>query len=216
MAIEKEMRFFFSGAEKLGLWRRLVGQFEYGKSFYEKTVMYDNPKPEFSFYSVGIDGRLRVRLSSEVGEDGMMKEGGERRCLVTWKRRIAEGREGSIRKEVEYEFRVDSDDAGNVVKVFEEVLRCPRVESYERIRHFFVGKGAVVTLDEFPFGLMLEFELKGSSEDGDLFAMVEEFGLDESKASKDSCDDMYGQLCRENGISPLPDIVFGDGTMPRI
>ncbi|MDR2063626.1 MAG: hypothetical protein LBQ02_02430 [Candidatus Nomurabacteria bacterium] len=215
MAIEKEMRFFFSESKKRHLWQKLSEQFRYRNSFYEKTTMYDNPNPKLTFYSAKIDGRLRLRLSNEVAENGVEKSRGKNRCLVTWKQRLAMGRKGAIRKELEYEFNVNPEGAQNVIYILETVLCCPRIESYERIRHFFIGKDIEITLDEFPFGLMLEFELKKSTSEKKLLETVKKFGLNKNHASKNSCDDMYKQLCREHGIKPLPDIMFEDGTMPK-
>jgi len=63
---------------------------------------------------------------------------------------------------------------------------------------------------------MIEFELKGNLDEGILIEEIQKIGLDSSNASNMSCDDMYRELCLEQGVTLLSDIKFDDITMPKI
>lgn len=222
MKIEKEIRFYFPENKLTELAKLLKSLYAYDYSYHEVTTMYDNPNPDLTFYSKEIDGRLRTRysklLESKIfGQTTGTKDAPESQCLVTWKRRLAGGLEGSIRREEEIEYSTPSDDFNSVTAIFEHVLGCKRVSSYERIRNFLSTDRVQVTCDEFPYGIMLELELKGDNlDEKDLFDEVLRLGLDADNASNLSCDDMYFKLCEENGLTPLADITFDDTSMPKI
>lgn len=220
MKIEKEARYYFSDNKLNDIIKLLLEHYKYSHSCYEITTMYDNPNPKFTFYSKEIDGRLRLRYSkkTDVPEFGRIsgKTTDDSRCIVTWKRRIPSGRLGAIRQEEEIEYDVAVDEFESVKSIFENVLKCKRVSSYERIRSFLFNKETQVTLDQFPYGIMIEFELRESSDEQILFNEIEKLGLDHDNSSNLSCDDMYFKLCNEQGVNQLNDIGFKDSTMPKI
>jgi len=220
MKIEKEMRFYFSEKSLDEVAGKLRKNYKYLHSYYEITTMYDNPNPELTFYSKEIDGRLRLRCSraTTVSSFGEVSSGDfdDSQCLVTWKRRIPTGRHGGIMREEEIEYKVTPEESESVKAIFEDVLKCKRVSSYERIRSFLSTDFVQITCDQFPYGLMIEFELKGNLDEGILIEEIQKIGLDSSNASNMSCDDMYRELCLEQGVTLLSDIKFDDITMPKI
>lgn len=60
MKIEKEIRYYFSNDKLPELANKLGKIYKYTHSYHEITTMYDNPNPDFTFYSKKIDGRLRL------------------------------------------------------------------------------------------------------------------------------------------------------------
>lgn len=217
MKIEKEIRYYFSNTRLNELAVLLAKIGRYSHSYHEVTTMYDNPNPDLTFYSKDVDGRLRVRYSRKVSSPAFGRQSknvNTSRCLVTWKRRIAHTDNAAIRHEEEVEYSVDASEFGSVKSIFEDVLKCKKVSSYERIRSFLLTDSVQITCDQFPFGLMVEFELKDEGDEQALIDTVKKANLDLSDSSKLSCDDMYFQLCREQGVAILPDISFADVTMP--
>ncbi len=217
--MECEVRYFF-GIEDFNDIKNILSKHNYVFSARELTVMYDNPNPVLSFYDAAIDGRLRLRTSKVIDDDRFgLKPADcsqESFCLLTWKRRIPEFMGENIRREEEIESRVYPEDADNLERILEHVLKCPRISSYERIRHNFDSEYSKITLDEFPYGLMLEFELKDNANEADMINQIESSGLSISNASKLSCDDKYFELCRENNLTPKSDICYSDNDMPKI
>lgn len=219
MKVEKEIRYYFSDSRLNEVATLLTKLGDYTHSYHEITTMYDNPNPALTFYSKEIDGRLRLRYSKKVDSSIFGQASSDvdvSQCLVTWKRRIADNSGESIRREEEIEYMVDAGGFESVKAIFEDVLKCKRVSSYERIRNFIIANSVQVTCDQFPYGLMVEFELKGGTDEQPLVDIIEKAGLNLSDASNLSCDDMYFQLCEEQGIAILPDISFADTTMPKM
>lgn len=222
MKIEKEIRYYFSNKELPELVEKLKRFYAYEYSYHEVTTMYDNPNPEFTFYSKEVDGRLRLRYSNivdseEFGAPPSEASADTSKCLVTWKRRLPENKGESIRCEEEIEYTTPAGDFDAVRSILENVLQCKRVSSYERIRNFLSAENIQVTCDQFPYGIMLELEMKNSQlGEGMLIDEVERLGLKLEDASELSCDDMYFKLCEESGVQQLPDIAFADKTMPQI
>lgn len=96
-------------------------------------------------------------------------------------------------------------------------MQCPLVSSYERRRHYYSTSNFSITLDEFPFGLMLEFEFKKRNiSNTDINDLLESFNLQIEKASFLSCDDMYKNLCLKNNKKNKSDILFSDKNMPHL
>ena len=180
--------------------------------FYESTVMYDNPNKKLSFYRKEIDGRLRLRTSIFVGKKsiqdapkGLHKKS---KLYISWKRRIPGGRgQGMTNTEEESECYIvpDQTTAQEATYIFEKVLQCPRVSSYERYRSFYIKSGVQITVDEFPFGIMLEIE--GGS-DLVILKIVKQLGFSIEESSSLSCDDMYHALCKQQGKKIYADILF--------
>lgn len=215
--METEIRFFFS-EQKIDEIKSMLKKYKYLFSALELTVMYDNPNPKMTFYNLDIDGRLRLRTSNVIKNSifGNASEKIQSFCLLTWKRRLPSTKSGNIRREEEIECTIDPEDSENIKLILSSVLRCPRVSSYERIRHNFDSDCAKITCDQFPYGVMLEFELKSGFSEEELAREVVSFGLQLDDSSKLSCDDMYFKLCNENKLLIKSDILFNDPSMPKI
>ncbi len=208
--IEKEIRFYFP-ANKFNLLKNKLKNIEFRGSYYEMTKMYNNPNPKYDFYNLGIDGRLRLRYSMPL------KNKAKGVGLISWKQRMPKHLNELIRKEKEVEFNFDIKDIDNVKDIIENILRCPLVSSYERRRHYYSAPNFSITLDEFPFGLMLEFEFKKNNiSNVDINNLLESFNLQIEKASFLSCDDMYKNLCFKNNKKSRSDILFSDKNMPHL
>ncbi len=217
MKIEKEVRYYFPQSYKNGVLERLKKSHEYGYSCHEITEMYDNPNPEFTFYSPEIDGRLRLRTILPCEQLFGKDKSNKVQHLLTWKRRIPKSANDGMRREeeIEVDFLPDDISVNPLKELLENVLKCPRISSYERLRHNFSNSNILVTLDEFPFGLMLEFELKKGDEKS-LQNCVEAFGLKLKDSSNLSCDDMYKELCIGANTPIKSEILFGDEAMPKV
>ncbi len=215
---ETEIRFFFNHSNLEKLIQKLQ-KFNYLYSAHEITILYDNPNPNFSFYNQKIDGRLRLRLIEVIKSNNIKSKPTSEQSsygLITWKRRLPEHKNNKINIEEEIEYQVSLTDFNNVKNIFENILKCPRMSSYERIRHNFDDQNVKITLDEFPYGLMLEFELKNNKKITNLMTEIEKFNLTLEEASRLSCDDKYHQLCQENNQISKTDILFSDKDMPLI
>ena len=77
---------------------------------------------------------------------------------------------------------------------------------YEKYREEYRAEGAVLCLDELPFGAFLELE--GSPEG--IEALAAALALDRAAFNKRSYADLYAENCRKEG-KPFGDIVFGRG-----
>jgi len=207
MRIEREIKFYFP-ANKLEELKAVLRIFKYVHTKHELTLNYDNPNPKLSFYNKEIDGRLRLRLMRYLDTAEKDKEVG----LFSWKQRIPERAVSTIRHEHEAECHLSGEDADSLKTILTDVLKCPLISSYERERAHYHVDGLEITLDKFPFGLMLEIELK--DDDANLEDALEKLNLKPEDASYLSCDDMYKQLCREQNKAIKPHILFDDKEMP--
>lgn len=208
--IEKEIRFYFP-TNKFKLLKNKLKNIEFCGSYYEMTKMYNNPNPKYDFYNPSIDGRLRLRYSMSL------KNKANGIGLISWKQRIPKHSNELIRKEREIEFNFDIEDLNNVKEIIENILRCPLISSYERRRHYYSASNFSITLDEFPFGLMLEFEFKKNNiSNANINNLLESFNLQLENASFLSCDDMYKNLCLKNNKKSRTNILFSDKSMPHL
>lgn len=210
MSIEREMRFYLP-SEELESQQIILQQFNYGGRFHEITVMYDNPNPHYTFYSPSIDGRLRLRAATPTDDILSIGYG-----LVSWKQRIPELKNETMRNENEVEFSFNPTELLAVQSIFEDVLHCPKISSYERYRSHYEKNSIHITLDEFPFGLMLEFEINSNDGEQKIIEMLPQFKLNSTNASHYSCDDMYRELCLKEKKWPKSDISFNDPDMPKL
>ena len=94
--MEYEVRFYYPKTELDDLMKKLsnVGELTKGLRTYEKTVQFNHSDPNYNFYSEEIDGRFRVRISSNDEKT---------KCKLSWKRRLKDTTETNINKEEEKE-----------------------------------------------------------------------------------------------------------------
>lgn len=210
MRIEREIKFYFPIA-RLGDLKSRLKIFKYMHTKYELTLNYDNPNSALSFYDKKIDGRLRLRIMRYLDSRDKGKVSG----LFSWKQRIPEHALSKIRHEHEVECRLSGEDADNMKIILSDVLKCPLISSYERERAHYHVDGLDITLDKFPYGLMLEIEIKDEvSDHSELTDVLKKLKLDTKDSSNFSCDDMYKHLCHEQGKPIKPHILFDDTVMP--
>jgi len=190
--IEKEIKFLFSREEIKSVISKLSD--EKGERVYEKTTMIDNKESSMQIE----DARLRVREIKK--EDQKILE-------FSYKRRIPhEG--GVVKKEEEIEVAFHTDPA-LFMTILEKMGFVP-VSSYERFRTTYVIYNTKTTLDEFPFGWILEIE----GEEDNIDKVIKKLGLKKGNSTLESCDDVYDRLCKESGSTPKKDILFDDQSMP--
>lgn len=175
---------------------------------YEKTMQFDHPCDEMSFYSKKIDGRFRVRLT---------KNNNESKCKISWKRRLATTQKNEVNNEEEVELNIKYSEYENLMFIIDNVLKMKNVESYERYRTTFINNEIEIAVDEYPFGIALEIENKSSSNNPDVIVKkwVQKLGLDIRQSFKLSWDDKYSELCKEQNIEQYNHVTF-DLPMPQV
>ena len=219
--IEKEVRKILTDLEYERLKERIskVDGVVPRHSVKELTVMYDNPNPELTFYSKSVDGRLRIR-TSEAGKKDLLPENSTDTevSMITWKQRIPKYKNAKeeINREYEIEVNIESKEMKAMIMILENVLHCPRISSYERNRETVYIDNVEIASDTFPYGHVVELELKDSDDENELMRVMHLLELDKCKTSTLSCDDMYKKLCTLNGINAKTDILFNDDTMPSL
>ena len=175
---------------------------------YEKTMQYDHPNAEMSFYSKKIDGRFRVRITKN---DVFSK------CKISWKRRIPDTKTTDVNKEEEIELTIKYDEYDNLMFLIDNVLKMKLIESYERYRTVFTNDEIEIAVDEYPFVMALEIENKSTDKNPQevVRKWVRILELDINKAYRLSWDDKYSQLCKSQNIKQLNHVTF-DKPMPQV
>ena len=79
--MEYEVRYYFPSEKKDEIVENLrkLDSLKEKERCYEKTVQYDHPSKEMSFYTKEIDGRFRIRVT---------KSSTNEKCMISWKRRL--------------------------------------------------------------------------------------------------------------------------------
>ena len=208
--MEYEIRFYYSKREKENLLDKLnkIEKLKNMGTFYEKTTQYNSTLPENDFYSKEIDGRYRIRIT---------KGDTESKCMLSWKRRLPDTKEGLINKEEEIECRINPEDYENFIYITEHILKMDRVESYERYRTNYANDLVEIAVDQYPFGIALEIEAKADSNQNQIIdEYVKLLGLDYNDAYRLSWDDKYEELCKEQNIEKVADVLFDCANMPLV
>ncbi len=217
--IEKELRYILSDSQYV-LFKESVRKnynfFKPGKSLLETTIMFDNPNPILTFYCKEIDGRLRLRTSIPSEPDLLLDSTLDfTKSMLTWKQRIPQFANSEIRKEREIEVHFESGESANMLSILTDVLKCPRISSYERYRETLYTENIEIASDRFPYGHVVELELK-SGKESSLLEVADLLKLSDMPCSRLSCDDFYRLLCKKAGITSKADILFSDKDMPKI
>lgn len=208
--MEYEVRFYYSTEEL----NSILGKLKQEKNLnnqprtYEKTIQYNHCDSKYDFYSKEIDGRFRLRISSnEINT----------KCKLSWKRRLKNTTETEVNKEEEKEVRINSDDIDNFLFIINKVMHFIVVESYERYRTIFENEEVEISVDEYPFGVCVEIENKSITKDPEAIVKkwVNILGLRIEDAYRLSWDDKYFELCQEQGIENFSEVAFGK-PMPSI
>jgi len=198
--IELEIKFLIKSSDIEGLRKKIMkmpGIFYEGK-VYEKTTMFDNLSGQMQKE----DARLRVR---QISED---KNSKDQKIEFSYKRRIKA--DGGIKQEEEIETSFIAD-----IDYFFKILNKMGYQittSYERYREIYKDGDIKITLDEFPFGYILEIE----GEENKIKDICRFLYLDISKSYPLSCDDVYVELCEKKGLKSKNHILFNDQEMPQM
>lgn len=198
--IESEIKFLISSDKVFGIRERILAipEISFKGKFYEKVTMYDNIDKLMDKE----DARLRVKqISAE-------KDVPESKVEFSYKRRIKA--DGGIKYEEEVETDFETDIA-SFVKIINKMGYQPTT-SYERYRETYLTRDIKITLDQFPFGYILEIE---GNED-EIRKTCGLLGPDIKKSYPLSCDDAYVDLCKKKDIEPKDHILFDDPEMPKM
>jgi len=197
---ELEIKFLLNTKQAAALRNNIlkIKNISYEGRFYEKTMMFDNQEKTMD----KDDARLRVRQISDP------KDSKNYTIEFSYKRRIKA--DGGIKKEEEIEtsFKTDIDSFLQILSKMGYQL----VSSYERYRETYILNGVKITLDEFPFGYILEIEGDNSG----IHQICKLLNLKMKKSYPLSCDDAYVDLCKKNHIKPKDHILFDDLEMPKL
>lgn len=208
--MEYEVRFYYPKEELDDLIMKLSikDELEKGLRTYEKTVQYNHSDSKYDFYSKEIDGRFRVRISSN---DESTK------CKLSWKRRLKDTTETAINKEEEKEVNINNEDIDNFMFIINNVMHFTVVESYERYRTIFTNEDIEISVDEYPFGIALEIENKSVNKNPDeiIKYWVDKLGLRMENSYRLSWDDKYLELCKEQNVTVYNEVTF-DKEMPSV
>lgn len=208
--MEYEVRFYYPTEKLDKLINDLTNIKELKKSLrtYEKTIQFNHCDSKYDFYSKEIDGRFRVRISSNEEET---------KCKLSWKRRLNDTIANNVNKEEEKEVNISKDDIDNFMFIVNNVMHFNVVESYERYRTVFENQDVEISVDEYPFGIALEIENKSKIKNPEevVTYWVNKLGLDFNDSYRLSWDDKYLELCKEQGMEVYNEVTF-DKKMPFI
>lgn len=208
--MEYEVRFYYETGDLINILENLkkeVGLKQQPRT-YEKTIQYNHCDERYNFYSQEIDGRFRVRISSNDNET---------KCKLSWKRRLKNTTETDVNKEEEKEVRINAVDIDNFLFIVGNVMHFTTVESYERYRTIFENDEVEISVDEYPFGICVEIENKSITRNPEnvVKEWVDRIGLNITEAYRLSWDDKYLELCEEQGIERFNEVTF-DKPMPSV
>ena len=104
--MEYEVRFYYETGDLINILENLKKEVSLKEKprTYEKTIQYNHCDERYNFYSQEIDGRFRVRISSNDNET---------KCKLSWKRRLKNTTETDVNKEEEKEVRINATDINN-------------------------------------------------------------------------------------------------------
>lgn len=201
--IESEVRYYYSLSEeqKIVDYLKTISDLEYKGKFYEKTIQYDHPNPEYSFYSKDVDARFRVRIT----QNNELKK-----CMISYKQRMGKVSVDDVNTEKEVELSIVPEEYDNLVFLLENVLKLKLIESYERYRYVFSNVDVEIVVDVYPFALALEIENKSLDKDPKTVILyyLQKLGLALEDSYKLSWDDKYEELCLEQNVEKYNIVEF--------
>lgn len=197
---ESEIKFLIKSDKVLKIKKEIlkIPAVVYKGKAYEKITMFDNSIRQMQKE----DARLRVKqiINQENNKNSLVE--------FSYKRRIRA--DGGVKQEEEIEVSFPTD-----IDLFSQILNKMGYEittSYERYRETFKSPEIKITLDEFPFGHVLEIE----GDEENIKKICDFLNLDIKESYPLSCDDVYVDLCKKKGIKPKNHILFNDLDMPKI
>ena len=90
--MEYEVRFYFENSKLDEILCKLKKDLSLNEQprTYEKTIQYNHCDGRYNFYNQEIDGRFRIRMSSNENDA---------KCKLSWKRRLKDTTETEVNKE---------------------------------------------------------------------------------------------------------------------
>lgn len=208
--MEYEVRYYFSTEKYNILINKIknVKGLENRGRFYEKTIQFDHPCDNMTFYSKEVDGRFRVRIT----RNNIISK-----CKISWKRRLPSTIEDEVNREEEIELNINYKEYNNLMFLLNDVLKMKVIESYERYRTIFNNEEVEIVIDEYPFGIALEIENKSENNNPQEIVKkwVKNLELDIDKAYRLSWDDKYSELCENQNVKRYNHVTF-DLPMPKV
>lgn len=208
--MEYELRYYFSKNKLDDIISLLSSkkELQMKNRCYEKTMQFDHPCENMSFYSKEVDGRFRVRVT---------KDSSVSKCKISWKRRLPITTSTEVNKEEEVELNIKEEEYDNLMFLINNVLKMKSIESYERYRTLFINDDIEISIDEYPFGIAVEIESKSKDKNPEdvVLKWVKILNLDVKKAYRLSWDDKYSELCKEQNIEQFNHVTF-DLPMPEV
>lgn len=202
--MEYEVRYYFNTKKLNEIIDKLknIKALKTGEKNYEKTMQFDHPSSNMSFYDKKIDGRFRVRITKSEKSS---------KCKISWKRRLPSTYTSDVNGEEEIEISIKYEELDNLLFLINNVLKMKDIESYERYRTIFTNEEIEISVDEYPFGIALEIENKSEKENPEEIVKkwVEILGLDLKDAYRLSWDDKYRELCKKQNIKQYSHVTFG-------
>ena len=206
--MEYEVRYYYpkSDLDKLNKKLENIKELTKSKRTYEKTIQYDHPNNDMSFYSKEIDGRFRIRISKN--EDIS-------KCMISWKRRLTHTIDVNEEEEVELTLKYEEYD--NLLFIINNVLKMKQIEGYERYRTVYYNEEIEISIDEYPFGIALEIEKKSNNKNPKdiVKKWIDILNLNIEDSYKLSWDDKYTSLCKEQNIEIYKHVTI-DKEMPEV
>ena len=128
--MEYEVRFYYAKEKLDSILESLRKEHDLKEKprTYEKTMQYNHCDKKYDFYSNKIDGRFRVRISSNEVET---------KCKLSWKRRLNSTTLDEVNKEEEKEVRINPNDIDNFLFIIDNVIHFAMIDSSERYRTVF-------------------------------------------------------------------------------
>ena len=120
----------------------------------------------------------------------------EQKAKISWKRRLNQINDG-IHTEEEVEVSIANNEIEQMEFLLENVLKMPKIESYERYRNIFEAKNVEIVIDKFPFIIALEIESKDETSKP-IEEWIKKLNLNTTDAYSLSWDDKYKEICINN------------------
>ena len=130
--MEYEVRYYFNSSKKNEIINTLNGieGIIRKNRCYEKTMQFDHPNSNNSFYNKDIDGRFRIRVT----KNDMISK-----CKISWKRRINSTTDTEVNKEEEVELNIKYEEYDKLMFIIINVLTSFLFMSYYFLIYFVYG-----------------------------------------------------------------------------
>lgn len=155
---------------------------------YEKTIMYDNHQQLMQ----KTNGRIRLRL---VGDE---------KAEFSYKKPLPT-KPDEPKKEIEYQVEFSKRHVVDLINII-KCMGYSETTSYERYRTEYSKESTKVTIDIFPFAIILEIE----GDEVMIKRLRRKLGLELSDHINDACDTLFTKWRVNHGLEPKDHMRFKD------